>query len=165
MLYDAVQAAAGGGQTRERLRPHVRPFAGTRVLDVGAGTGAYVAAVPQPLEYVTLDLDPAKLARLRTKWPALTTIVGDASRLDFPPQSFDNALCTFLAHHLDDAQLRTKRGCGRSVRQSVTSGGLSGESSETPAGGLPSPTRTATVSPAPTARRARAISRRRFASL
>src|SRR5437870_5294540 len=85
MLYDAVQAAAGAGRVLERLRPHVRPFAGTRVLDVGAGTGAYVAAVPQPLEYVALDLDPAKLARLRTKWPALTTVVGDASRLDFPP--------------------------------------------------------------------------------
>jgi ubiquinone/menaquinone biosynthesis C-methylase UbiE len=101
-LYDAVQAVAGARTVRERLRPHTQAFARSRVLDVGAGTGGYVGVVPDPDEYVALDLDPAKLARLQQKWPGVTTVVGDATRLDFSPQSFDNALCTFLVHHLDD---------------------------------------------------------------
>ena len=79
-----------------------RSFAGTRVLDVGAGTGTYVGVVPDPAEYVAVDLDPDKLARLEAKWPHVTTIVGDATRLDLPERSFDHALCTFLVHHLDD---------------------------------------------------------------
>jgi SAM-dependent methyltransferase len=101
-VYDAVQAAAGAAKVRERLRPHAQKFAGTRVLDVGAGTGGYIGVVPDPAEYVALDLDPEKLERLRAKWPQVKTIVGDASKLDLPPRSFDHALCTFLVHHLDD---------------------------------------------------------------
>lgn len=101
-VYDAVQAAAGAGKVRDRLRPHTRNFAGGRVLDVGAGTGSYVGVVPEPAEYVALDLDPEKLERLHAKWPQVTTMVGDASKLELPPQSFDHALCTFLVHHLDD---------------------------------------------------------------
>ena len=100
-VYDAVQAAAGAGRVRERLRPHARKFAGTRVLDVGAGTGGYVGWSPSA-EYVALDLDPGKLERLRVKWPEVTTVVGDASKLELPPQWFDHALCTFLVRHLDD---------------------------------------------------------------
>jgi ubiquinone/menaquinone biosynthesis C-methylase UbiE len=104
-LYDAVQAAAGVRHVKERLRPHVRGFSGSRVLDVGAGTGSFVDVVPDPGEYVAVDLDPGKLARLEAKWPQVTTCVGDATRLDFPDGSFDHALCTFLVHHLDDAQV------------------------------------------------------------
>jgi SAM-dependent methyltransferase len=104
-LYDAIQAAAGARVVRERLRPHTRAFTGSRVLDIGAGTGAYVGVVPNPAEYVALDLDARKLARLAQKWPGVTTMVGDATRLDFAPQSFDHALCTFVAHHLDDRGL------------------------------------------------------------
>lgn len=101
-VYDAVQAAAGAAKVRERLRPHTRTFAGTRVLDVGAGTGGYVGVVPDPAGYVAIDLDGAQLERLREKWPHVTTEVGDATRLELTPDSFDNALCTFLVHHLDD---------------------------------------------------------------
>jgi SAM-dependent methyltransferase len=104
-VYDLIQAAAGARQVRNRVRAHVRGFSGMRVLDVGAGTGAYVAAVPDPGEYVAVDLDRDKLARLRKKWPNVTTLVGDATRLDFPRGSFDHALCIFLAHHLDEAEL------------------------------------------------------------
>lgn len=101
-VYELVQAAAGAAKVRERLRPHTRTFAGTRVLDVGAGTGAYVGVVPDPAEYVAIDLDCAQLERLKEKWPHVATRVGDATRLDLEPKSFDNTLCTFLVHHLDD---------------------------------------------------------------
>ena len=104
-VYDAVQALAGAGKVRERLRPHTSSFAGTRVLDVGAGTGGYVSVVPDPAEYVAVDLDEAQLARLAEKWPHVTTQVGDATKLAYEPGSFDNALCTFLVHHLDDEGL------------------------------------------------------------
>src|SRR6478672_12648107 len=104
-LYDAVQRAAGMRTVSNRLRPHVRSFAGTRVLDVGAGTGLYVAVVPEPAEYVALDIDSRKLERLRAGQPNVTTVLGDASRLDLPPASFDHALCTLVLHHLTDEEV------------------------------------------------------------
>ena len=119
-LYDAVQTAAGARRIRERLRPHVRGFSGKRVLDVGAGTGCYVAAVRDPAEYVAVDLDPGKLVRLRARWPQVTTVVGDATRLDFPRRAFDHALCTFLVHHLDDHELsRLTAGLRTVLRESL----------------------------------------------
>jgi SAM-dependent methyltransferase len=105
-LYDVVQAAAGARRVRERLRPHVRDFTGARVLDVGAGTGGYVGVVSGPAEYLAVDLDADQLARLKTKWPGVRTMVGDATRLDLPQASYDHALCTFLVHHLDDEGVR-----------------------------------------------------------
>lgn len=101
-LYDLVQSAAGAARIRKHLAPHVRTFAQSRVLDLGAGTGGYVGTVPDPAEYVALDLDPLKLARLTAKHPHASVVVGDATRLDFPPGRFDHALVVFLAHHLDD---------------------------------------------------------------
>jgi SAM-dependent methyltransferase len=104
-VYDLVQRAAGAAEIRRRLAPHVRAFAGTRVLDVGAGTGAYVGTVRDPAEYVALDLDSHKLARLSAKHDFVDTVVGDATNLEFPPARFDHALVVFLAHHLDDEGL------------------------------------------------------------
>lgn len=104
-LYDLVQKAAGAGEIRRRLAPHVRAFAGTRVLDVGAGTGAYVGTVPDPAEYVALDLDSRKLARLTARHGFVSAVVGDATELEFPAARFDHALAVFLAHHLDDEGL------------------------------------------------------------
>lgn len=120
LLYDAVQNLAGARRVSARLAPHVAPFAGTRVLDVGAGTGRYVETVPDPAEYVAVDLDAGKLGRLAARHPRVRTVVGDASRLDLAPKSFDHALCTFLAHHLDDAQLEgLAAGLRAIVRRSV----------------------------------------------
>jgi SAM-dependent methyltransferase len=76
--------------------------------------------VPDPAEYVAVDLDPDKLARLEAKWPHVTTIVGDATRLELPERSFDHALCTFLVHHLDDEGVAgLTAGLRRAVRETV----------------------------------------------
>lgn len=101
-LYDLVQSAVGAAQIRAKLVPHVQSFAGSRVLDVGAGTGGYVETVPGTAGYVALDLDPRKLARLSQKHPHVRTVVGDATRLELERDSFNHALVVFLAHHLDD---------------------------------------------------------------
>lgn len=119
-VYDLVQNAAGAAAVRRRLAPHVRSFARSRVLDVGAGTGGYIGTVPDSAEYVALDLDPLKLARLTAKHPRVTTVVGDAARLEFPAGSFDHALVMMLAHHLDDDGLEgLVEGLRRIVRGTV----------------------------------------------
>jgi SAM-dependent methyltransferase len=104
-LYDLVQRAVGGREIARKLEPHLRSFAGSRVLDVGAGTGLHVMTVPRSAEYVALDLDRLKLARLVGRHPHVQVVVGDAAKLEFAPGSFDNALVVFLAHHLDDDAL------------------------------------------------------------
>ena len=119
-IYDLVQSAVGAAGIRKRLAPHVRSFAQSRVLDVGAGTGGYIGTVPDPAEYVALDLDPLKLARLAAKHPRVKAVVGDATRLEFPPGSFDHALVMMLAHHLDDDGLEgLVEGLRRTVRGTV----------------------------------------------
>jgi ubiquinone/menaquinone biosynthesis C-methylase UbiE len=103
-LYDWVQRAAGIERSRRRLAPVLAQLDGS-VLDVGAGTGAWVDLLPASADYLGVDLDETKLARLRARHPGRRTVAGDATSLPFPDRSFDHALCIALAHHLDDARL------------------------------------------------------------
>lgn len=103
-VYDLVQRAAGVERTRRRLAPVLDGLEGS-VLDVGAGTGIWIDLVPESAEYVALDLDETKLARLAERHPGRRTVAGDATSLPFPDRSFDNAICIALSHHLTDAQL------------------------------------------------------------
>ena len=99
---DLIQQLVGAAEIRRRLSAQVSSFAQSRVLDVGAGTGGYVGTVPEPADYVALDLDPLKLKRLAARHPQVRALVGDATQLDFPAGAFDHGLVIFLAHHLDD---------------------------------------------------------------
>jgi ubiquinone/menaquinone biosynthesis C-methylase UbiE len=103
MLYDLVQLAAGSRKVRARLESHLRSLNGRYVLDIGAGTGTYIGVIRGAARYVALDLDASKLARLTRRHPDAETVIGDARRLPFGNDTFDTALCIFVAHHLDDA--------------------------------------------------------------
>jgi SAM-dependent methyltransferase len=73
----------------------------TRILDVGAGTGALsrVLAAESDAEVVCLDADRSLLsvARNRTGLPA---VAGDATRLPFPDDAFDLVVCQALLVNL-----------------------------------------------------------------
>jgi SAM-dependent methyltransferase len=77
------------------------PIAGTRVLDVGAGSGAaskaVVAAGGRP---VALDLSLTMLShRPATRPPA---VLGDARRLPFSDAGFDLVVAAFVLSHVPD---------------------------------------------------------------
>lgn len=101
--YDLVQRALGSAGSVRRVEERLRSLAPGSVLDVGAGTGLYAAAVPAAARYVATDLDPRKLRRLRNQVPRAETVVADARRLPFEDSSFDVTLFIAVAHHLSAA--------------------------------------------------------------
>jgi SAM-dependent methyltransferase len=105
IVYDFVQQALGAGASRRRVERILGRLSPGSVLDVGAGTGAYASAVPASAEYLAVDVDEAKLERLRSKYPGRATMRADATSLPLPDGSFDVALCIAVAHHLPDAGL------------------------------------------------------------
>ena len=77
--------------------------AGTRLLDVGCGTGLLLARLAErsPFRELTgLDLSPGMVARARARLPAsVRLLVGDAETLPFPPGSFDVIVSVSSFHY------------------------------------------------------------------
>lgn len=105
-VYDRVQRLAGLDAVRRHLRPRLAETAGGTVLDVGAGTGLYLACLPPSARYIWLDNDLQKLQGFRDPLAATPrALLGDAVCLGLRDRSVDYATCTNVTHHLDDAQL------------------------------------------------------------
>lgn len=73
---------------------------GPRVLEVGVGTGKNIEFYPQGLEVTGIDLTPGMLERARKRAISLNRQVdlrlGDVQSLDFPDNSFDAVVATFV---------------------------------------------------------------------
>ena len=73
---------------------------GPRVLEVGVGTGKNIEFYPQGLEVTGIDLTPGMLERARKRAISLNRKVdlrlGDVQSLDFPDDSFDAVVATFV---------------------------------------------------------------------
>ena len=85
----------------------IRP--GSRVLDVGCGTGGYAIAIAAVSAVVTgVDESERFIARAREKPGAATFVVGDAEQLPFEAASFDRVLLSLVLHQLErpEAALR-----------------------------------------------------------
>lgn len=81
--------------------------AGARVLDVGCGTGAFLAAVAArypALELIGLDLTPTLLAVARRTAPGARLVEGDAESPPFIEHEFDVVCSLNVLHHLRDPQ-------------------------------------------------------------
>lgn len=105
LLYDALQLALGLPRSRRKVARLLEDVDGKRVVDVGAGTGAYIPALPSRVEYVAVDIDAAKLRRLQAKYPSRRTIRADGTALPLPDAAAEYGLCIAVAHHLSDDQL------------------------------------------------------------
>jgi len=88
-----------------RLVPLLAGAENRIVLDVGAGTGGLRAFLPENCRYIWLDNDPHKLRGYAAR-PGDLVMLGSALRLALRSKSVDQALCTAVAHHLEDAELR-----------------------------------------------------------
>lgn len=103
--YDAIaadyeSAVAPSSWVRERLWERLDALfpAGSRVLDVTAGTGLDVLhLVSRGVAVTACDLSPGMLARLRAKEPLVPVLVADFNRLDDAELDgpFDGLISTF----------------------------------------------------------------------
>jgi SAM-dependent methyltransferase len=77
---------------------------GTRVLDVGAGTGKLTAALLElGADVVAVEPDPSMLAELRRLLPSARAMAGSAESLPLPEASVDAVLAGQALHWFDMA--------------------------------------------------------------
>lgn len=104
---------------RERLWSLVK---GPNVLEVGVGTGKNMPFYPNGLQITGIDLTPGMLDRARIRADDLKLDVdlriGDAQALDFPDETFDSVVATFVFCSVPDPLL----GLGQLVRVTKPAG-------------------------------------------
>jgi len=107
-LYDAMEILA------ERRYAAWRPYLwsqveGPKVLEVGVGTGKNIPYYPSDLDITAIDLTPGMLERARVlaaKTEANVNLrLGDVQSLDFPDDTFDEAIATFVFCSVPDPVL------------------------------------------------------------
>lgn len=107
-LYDpVVRVATRERRFKDRILDQAKLAAGSRVLDLGCGTGtlAIAARLREPeADLVGLDADPAILERARVKAESAGVSIsldeGFSDRLPYPDASFDRVLSTLFFHHI-----------------------------------------------------------------
>jgi len=103
-LYDALQALLGGRRVRRQfVTQYLRVAAGMKLLDIGCGTGALVAELPEGVEYHGFDLNAHYIAAARARYGARASFmqarVGEGTIRE---ASFDVVVAKGILHHLND---------------------------------------------------------------
>jgi len=117
--YDRRTAAAfkavrevprdGLAEWREAARRHLRPSPGMTLVDIGAGTGAFAAALSSWFDLNVLAVEPSAAMRDQIPGtPGIQVFEGDASRLPLPDQSADDAWLSLVIHHIPDLAVAAK---------------------------------------------------------
>jgi ubiquinone/menaquinone biosynthesis C-methylase UbiE len=109
-FYDLMETSAEKRYHpwREQLWAMVN---GANVLEVGVGTGKNLPYYPNGAHITGIDLTPGMLEQARRKAHAfefnsrVSLQIGDAQALDFPDNSFDTALATFVFCSVPDPVL------------------------------------------------------------
>ena len=99
--YDFSRRA--GPRSSRVLIDMLSPIENLRVLDIGCGTGNFLAKLHQmSRRLVGLDISAGMLAKVRTKVTDAVLVEGDASLMPFSGKSFDAAYCIQVVHHISD---------------------------------------------------------------
>lgn len=85
------------------LQALARQLDARRILEVGCGTGYWLAGLagPPPCSLYGLDLSTGMLAQAQDREPSLGLVRGRADQLPFPPASFDLVCCVNAIHHFE----------------------------------------------------------------
>jgi ubiquinone/menaquinone biosynthesis C-methylase UbiE len=123
-FYDLLDLPFEYGRYR-RIRPLLFAGLSGRILDAGVGTGRNFEFYPQAASVAGIDFSPAMLARARRRVRLSAATVElkvmDVTRLDFPADTFDCAVATFLFCVLpDDLQIVALRELRRVVKAGGT---------------------------------------------
>ncbi len=99
--YDQRYVANPLPQVAATLRPLAQDLDPARILEVGCGTGRWLAELTQAGRRIFgLDLSPAMLSQARSQLkPAPDLACGRALRLPFPDRTFDLIYCVNALHH------------------------------------------------------------------
>lgn len=117
-IYDLMETAAEVQfrPWRERLWAMAE---GPQILDLGVGTGKNMSYYPEGAHITGVDLTPGMLAQAKKRAERLGLEVdlqlGDAQALEFPEDSFDTAVATFVFCSVPDPVLGFKE-LGRVVK-------------------------------------------------
>jgi len=119
-FYDLLDLPFEHGRYRT-LRPQLVAGLSGRILDAGVGTGRNFPFYPAVVEVVGVDISPAMLARANRRRNQSRAPVElkqmDVTRLDFPEDSFDGAVSSFLFCVLpDELQVAALRELKRVVK-------------------------------------------------
>ena len=77
-------------------------FSNGKVLDVGCGYGQYSEVLGD--NYIGIDLEKKALEVCRKRYPGKNFLEMDATKLNFPDNSFDLVISTIMFHHLTEEQ-------------------------------------------------------------
>jgi len=111
--YDEQTAAAfkavrevprdGLSEWREAVRRQLRPSPGMTLVDIGAGTGAFAAALSDWFGLSVAAVEPSAAMRDQIpRAPAIRVLDGNASALPLPDESADAAWLSLVLHHIPD---------------------------------------------------------------
>lgn len=91
---------------RKRLWSRVE---GPKILEVGVGTGKNMPFYPEDVEVIAIDLTPGMVQRARKRAekldPEVEVEVSDVQDLEFPDNTFDTAIATFVFCSVPDPVL------------------------------------------------------------
>jgi SAM-dependent methyltransferase len=92
---------------------------GTRVLEVGCGTGHWLSLLAaRGVDVAGIDASAEMLARARGKLPGIELVVGSAEKLPWRDATFDRVLAVNALHHFTDGEASV-----REARRVLGSGG------------------------------------------
>ena len=99
-FYDFINSVITFGFDKSWRNKASNHITGTKVLDLGSGTGAAFQQL-QNLEVTAIDPDEKMLQLNKFK----NKIIGSAENLPFPDNSFDSVYCAFVWRNLIDTKL------------------------------------------------------------
>ncbi|PAQ07656.1 class I SAM-dependent methyltransferase [Mesorhizobium temperatum] len=105
--YDSTRCA--DGRLVDSFLHHLRPAPQGRYVDVGCGTGNYLAAFSKRgLRMTGFDLSRAMLEVARTKAPDADFVLGTAEAMPFEDEEFAGGISCLAVHHFRDLDAAAK---------------------------------------------------------